>query len=332
MHGPGGGASAKCEVCNGDAVGAKSDFLIPQHGFVTAAWESPQRHLGTERIGSAVVQAINLRETAVSDPAFAGNPAWAAYYKESGEIFVHNQGEKDLGYAICIACGMTESECRPVAIDKDKSLPRELLHHSGLHSPKPRQGFHRPKACDHQNSFLRHQSLASKVITDVLLLDFGPQASDLAETLALALKIAGARLLQLDSRELGHTVAPSPNGGHPTAVVYDNVPGGAGHVLELMKGNADWDSAAWVKMAAEVMRGTDAHHESCETACMDCILSADIFDDADIKKLHRKRAYDCISQSETYREALGSCGENHTESRPSRSNADRKSRLSNCGF
>ena len=291
MPGKGDFVATKCEICGGDAVGMKTDFLIPHHGFVTAAWESPQRHLGTERIGSAVVQAINLRETVVSDAAFAGNPAWTAYYKENGEIFVHNRGDKDLGYAICIACGMAESECRPVTMDKDKSLPRELLHHSGLHSPKPRQGFHRPKPCDHGNSFLRYQALASKVITDVLLIDFGPQASALAETLALALKLAGARLLQLDSRELGHTVAPSPAGGHLTAVVYDNVPGGAGHVLELMK-----DSRAWVKLAAEkVMHVSEKHHESCESACMDCILSADIFDDADIKKLHRKRAYEFIS-------------------------------------
>ena len=322
MHGTGDGVSAKCEVCNGDAVGTKTDFIIPHHGFVTAAWESPQRHLGTERIGSAVVQAINLRETVVSNAAFSGNPAWTAYSKENGEIFVHNRGDKDLGYAICIACGMAESECYPVTVDKDKSLPRELVHHSGLHSPKPRHGFHRPKPCDHGNSFLRHQALASKVITDVLLIDFGPEASALAETLALALKLAGARLLQLDSRELGHTVAPSPAGGHPTAVVYDNVPGGAGHVLELMR-----DSGAWVKLAAEVMHVSEKHHESCESACMDCILSADIFDDADIKKLHRKRAYEFISLLNSGVEPQNDCDNSTRQSQPLARKADRKSRV-----
>ncbi len=290
MHGTGDAANARCELCGSAAVGSATSYLIPHHGFVTAAWETPQRHLGTERVGSAVVQAINLRDAVVNDVAFAGRSGWSTYYKENGEIFVHNRGEHEHGYAICTTCGMAESEGQPISADKDKSLPRELLRHSGLHSPKAGSGYKRPKACDPGDSFLRHQALASKVITDVLIIDFGPQAADLTETLALALKLAGARLLQLDSRELGHSVAPSPKGAHPAAVVYDNVPGGAGHVLELLQ-----DSERWLKLAADVLHGSDKHHASCETACMDCILSAEVFDEADITKLHRRRAYDFIN-------------------------------------
>jgi hypothetical protein len=291
MHGTGDGANARCDVCGSASKSSLTSYLIPHHGFVTAAWETPQRHLGTERVGSAVVQAINLRDAAVNEDPFAGINGWSAYYKENGEIFVHNRGEKDCGYAICTVCGMAESETQPMSADKDKSLPRDLLRHSGLHSPKPGQGYHRAKLCDHGNNFLRHRALASKVITDVLIIDFGPQAAELTETLSLALKLAGARLLQLDSRELGHSVAPSPKGAHPTAVIYDNVPGGAGHVLELLQ-----DSERWLKLAAEVLHGSDKHHASCETACMDCILSADVFDEADITKLYRRRAYEFINR------------------------------------
>lgn len=291
MHGTGDGTNARCDLCNSAAASSLTSYLIPHHGFVTAAWEMPQRHLGTERVGSAVVQAINLRDAVVNDTPFAGIDGWSSYYKENGEIFVHNLGENDLGYAICTACGMAESETKPVSSDLIASLPSDLKKHSGLHSPKPGLGYRRAKLCDHGNSFLRHRALASKVITDVLIIDFGPQASELTETLALALKLAGARLLQLDSRELGHSVAPSPNGTYPTAVVYDNVPGGAGHVLELLH------SDRWLKLAADVLHGSDKHHATCESACMDCILSADILDEADITKLHRRRAYDFIDSA-----------------------------------
>ncbi len=291
MHGMGDGENARCDLCGSAAASSLTSYLIPHHGFVTAAWETPQRHLGTERVGSAVVQAINLRDAVVNDAPFAGINGWSAYYKENGEIFVHNRGEKEHGYAICTICGMAESEEQPMSADKDKSLPRDLLRHSGLHSPKPGPGYHRAKLCDHGNSFLRHRALASKVITDVLIIDFGPRASELAETLALALKLAGARLLQLDSRELGHSVAPSPKGAHPTAVVYDNVPGGAGHVLELLQ-----DSERWLKLAADVLHGSEKHHETCETACMDCILSADVFNEMDVNKLHRKRAHEFLNK------------------------------------
>lgn len=291
MQGTGDGMNALCDICNNANTNAPTSYLIPHHGFVTAAWETPQRHLGTERIGSAVVQAINLRDAAVNEAPFAGTYGWSAFYKENGEIFVHNRGEKEHGYAICTVCGMSESETQSSSADKEKSLPRDLLRHSGLHSPKPGPGYHRAKLCEHGNSFLRHRALASKVITDVLVIDFGSQAADLSETLALALKLAGARLLQLDSRELGHTVAPSPRGTYPTVVIYDNVPGGAGHVLELLR-----DSETWVKLAADVLHGSERHHATCETACMDCILSAEVFNDTEISKLQRKRAYEFLME------------------------------------
>ncbi len=290
MHGTGDATNARCELCNSVAASPPTSYLIPHHGFVTAAWETPQRHLGTERVGSAVVQAINLRDAEVNDVSFGGRSGWSTYYKENGEIFVHNRGEHDHGYAICTTCGMAESEIKPISSDPTANLPRELLGHSGLHSPKPGPGYRRPKACVPGDSFLRHKALATKVITDVLIIDFGPQAADLTATLALALKLAGARLLQLDSRELGHSVSPSPKGDYPTAVVYDNVPGGAGHVLELLR-----QSEEWLRLATDVLYISPQHHESCETACMDCILSADVFDEADITKLHRKRAYEFIS-------------------------------------
>lgn len=322
MLGTGDSSKAACEVCNSPANSSSRNYLIPHHGFVTAAWEAPQRHLGTERIGSAVVQAINLRDAEVNDDTFAGTSGWTAYYKENGEIFVHNLGEHEHGYAICTTCGMAESETQPLSSDKEKSLPRELRQHSGLHFPKAREGFRRPKACEHQNSFLRHQALASKVITDVLLIDFGAQASDIAETLALALKLAGARMLQLDSRELGHAVAPSPNGGHAAAVVYDNVPGGAGHVLELLK-----DGAKLIECVVDLLHGSDQHHQTCENACIDCILSADIFDEVNIRNLHRRRAHEFLTNAPipATSDAYGS-PEIVRPLRPS--NAERKSRLS----
>jgi len=56
----------------------------------------------------------------------------------------------------------------------------------------------------------------------------------LMQTLGYALQIAGARLLELDTRELGVMVASSADFSNGSgAVLYDNVPGGAGHVREF---------------------------------------------------------------------------------------------------
>ena len=111
-------------------------------------------------------------------------------------------------------------------------------------------------------------------------------------------------------------------GAHPTAVVYDNVPGGAGHVLQLLQ-----DSERWLKLAADVLHGSDKHHASYETACMDCILSADVFDEADMTKLQRKRAYEFLSNSQSPHYP-GSCASDTPPSnRSAPDKAERKMRL-----
>ena len=60
-------------------------------------------------------------------------------------------------------------------------------------------------------------------------------------TIAKALQVAGARLLNLDIRELGSLTAPAGSRGQFLgAVVHDNVPGGAGHTAELLARGREW--------------------------------------------------------------------------------------------
>jgi hypothetical protein len=114
-------------------------------------------------------------------------------------------------------------------------------------------------------------------VTDVLLLEFGGflglEAADeaLIQTLGFALQRAGCQLLELDSREIGVLLVPSGDSGSEWGVVlYDNVPGGAGHVRELL----DYDREL-IEQARRVMdRGPD-HDRRCDSACLECLLSFD---------------------------------------------------------
>jgi len=147
---------------------------------------------------------------------------------------------------------------------------------------------------------IRRQTLAARETTDVLLLDVSaclpPVADDeeavaLVETLARALQSAGARLLELDPRELGAMVIPAGGAGERRgAVLYDNVPGGAGHVRELLDAGRDW----FVE-ALRVLRGDDAHHSRCETACLDCLLTFDAQDAMSRGVLRRRLAHDALA-------------------------------------
>ena len=52
----------------------------------------------------------------------------------------------------------------------------------------------------------------------------------MATTLAHAFRLAGTQLLSLDSRELGSFVMRTDSGPHCGLVLFDSMPGGAGHV------------------------------------------------------------------------------------------------------
>ena len=91
---------------------------------------------------------------------------------------------------------------------------------------------------------LRNQILAARETTDVMLIDFsrclGQDANNLSliGTLGYAFQRAAAKRLELDAREIGVLLVPTGEGGKGFGtVLYDNVPGGAGHVRELLADN-----------------------------------------------------------------------------------------------
>jgi hypothetical protein len=105
------------------------------------------------------------------------------------------------------------------------------------------------------------------------------------------LRNSAAKLLELDSRELGVLVVPTGPGGVTWgAVVYDNVSGGAGHVRELMAQGEDW-----LRRAREVLFVDEEHHQRCESGCLDCLLSFDAQRAMANRPFARRQAYQCLT-------------------------------------
>jgi len=97
-----------------------------------------------------------------------------------------------------------------------------------------------------------------------------PNAQALVTTFGHALRIAGARILQLDSREIGVLVVAHTSDAKsaPGALFYDVAPGGAGHVKELLSAGR-----VWLNEARTLLFGNPEHDELCELACLDCLLT-----------------------------------------------------------
>ena len=175
------------------------------------------------------------------------------------------------------------------------NLPTSFLRHAPITSTKPWEVCWGEGA---PTPVLRNHILAARETTDVLLLDFtnclGMFAADqsLVITLAYAFQNAAAKLLELDSRELGVLVVPTGSGGLTWGtVIYDNVSGGAGHVRELLAQGSDW-----IRLALQVVYVDEDHHSRCESGCLDCLLSFDAQRAMANRPFARRQAYQCLSR------------------------------------
>jgi DEAD/DEAH box helicase domain-containing protein len=277
-----------CSICGAPSQSVRA-LLLPKHGFSSAAWDPPRLSADVERIGQVERATVTFARDEIKadlfDDQFGGIAGLSARYREGGEILVYNEGELGRGFAICLQCGYAASEHAFAPED----LPPRFSEHARLTAANDRY----PCWGKHHPSVLRNQTLAARETTDVLLLTFSDVLRDwakdavLLQTLGYALQIAGAKLLELDTREVGVMVAAAEEFKDGVgAVLYDNVPGGAGHVRELFA-----QKRRWLTLAEEVLYIDEKHDARCETACLDCLLTYDAQEAMNRGLLHRRKAY-----------------------------------------
>ncbi|HJT56130.1 MAG TPA: DEAD/DEAH box helicase [Ktedonobacteraceae bacterium] len=290
------GSLGSCPICGEEAGSTPRYFLLPMHGFSSAAWDPPRFSTDVERVGHTEQATITFaqREGADIDEEdnYAGITGLRALYREDGELLVYNEGEYGKGFAICLKCGYAESEKK--FGEGQVNLSRSFKWHAALTSIKETMTCWKN---DETPQVLRNRSLAAKQTTDALMLDFsgclGSEAKNLALlwTLTEALQISGAKLLELDGRELGAFVSAAGIEGRGLgAILYDNVPGGAGHVRELMA-----SGEKWLEEAYRTMFVNQQHDETCETACLDCLLTFEAQEPMRLGLLNRRYAMQVLS-------------------------------------
>lgn len=299
------GETDNCPICGAQPRRSPEYLLFVKHGFTSAAWDPPKWSTDVERVGTTETLCITFRAKAtdggrIVDENFAGVAGLVADYRDDGELLVFNRGDNQTGFSVCLRCGYADSEPARTRGSGKMNLPTSFLRHAPIQSPRPwdvcwREGKVTP--------VLRNQIFAAREATDVLLLDLtkclGQLASDvnLITTLAYAFQNSAAQLLELDTRELGVLVVPTgPAGTTRGAVIYDNVPGGAGHVRELMA-----QGTAWLNVARQVLFVDDDHDRRCESGCLDCLLSFDAQRAMANRPFSRRAALKCLDR-------LAGCG------------------------
>lgn len=260
-----------CPFCGEtERVGEPKPLLFPRFGFSTAAWDRPTfRGAPSEPIGNAELLTVACRDGAngvLVRPDFAGLKSVVARYQEDGELLVVNAGAGGRGFAICLNCGFSESEPAIPRRGQDE-LPKTFQFHAPLTEPRRWSNCRK----NHGVNDLRHQFLTARQVTDIVVIDVPQLAAtnlSVATTMAHAFRLAGTRLLSLDSRELGSFVMATDAGDHCGLVIFDSMPGGAGHVAALLD-TAD----EWVRFVGDALFVSEEHHQRCVAACLDCLLS-----------------------------------------------------------
>lgn len=292
-----GEATKDCPFCGEPAKQTPTPYIVPQYGFSSAAWDPPKWSTDPELVGSVETVSATFTPASLEDSGyiprddFGGVTGLSASYREDGELLIYNRGDKRRGFAICLRCGYSDSE-----IEHGQGrvrLPEDFENHARLNSPKDTSRCWSAKS----TPVLRNQTLAAREVTDVLLLDFsrclGVRRTDipLVTTLGYGLHRAAAQILQLDGRELGVVIVPAGESGRGLgALLYDNVPGGAGHVRELLEYGSDW-----LERTRKVLFVDSAHDQRCKSACLDCLLSFETQDAMRQGNLNRPLALSVLS-------------------------------------
>lgn len=257
---------ANCPRCGGEPA-EREHLVFPRFGYTTAGWEDQPLGTNLERVGEQSVcpTAFAERGDGETTEDFGGLQGVRATYREDAELLVRNAGRNGSGFAICTKCGFSMSE-----VERGQGrmrLPRGFEQHPSIFSAN--SGSFCWERNDQNPPILRNRVLAARELTDMVLLEF-PGASfasyDAVYSLGRALAMAGARLLELDERELGVEIVPLSESS-PGIVVYDVAPGGAGHCPELLVAASEW-----VVWARSVLFVDEKHDARCRKACLDCIL------------------------------------------------------------
>jgi ATP-dependent helicase YprA (DUF1998 family) len=229
------------------------EYVVPSFGFVTDAEAKLERPKQTRPIRAHISRVYfshwNERTPFLEEDEGAANlPGGSVLwrYSSQGNLAVVNQGPGNRGYRLCPTCGFAEAvtSSRPPA--------------------KHRQPF--GDECGQRR--LQTVDLGHRFQTDILALYFPLPQPGLNFWLSLTYALLEGMSTALDVSRAdldGCVYAEQGNLNCPAVMLFDNVPGGAGHVKRLANENA----------LQQVLQATLHRVEHCEcgadTSCYACL-------------------------------------------------------------
>jgi hypothetical protein len=254
-----------CSVCGEGLFGwpkRYGKFVVPEFGFIVGEQPKESGAARPERIYSSRVYFSDYQNPTGKDegaPQYEEVPELSSslgrvvkHYSRYGELALVNSGLMTRGFDICRRCGYA----RPAPSKGDRGLGKKASKHKN-----PRTG----KDC---GGMLSSYHLGHTFLTDVLDLRFegylGTETDyDLWLSVLYALLEGASHALGIRRDDLDGTLYPHARGIAPALVLFDNVPGGAGHVRRISR-----NLKPVFEMALERVASCECGEE---TSCYECL-------------------------------------------------------------
>lgn len=254
----------KCSMsgCKG-IVKPASNYLMPEHGYITAASDKLTYKVGTpEKVGRLEIHSA-IHMSSENDINFTYDD-FSIIYKEKALIYGVNRGNKGLGFAICTKCGYSESEIEKVNTGSYDKLPTAFKNHPSIYSESSAN-----RCLDTSPTVWRNHNLMAKMITDAIMIIPKRDIKDIlvAQTLANAMQLSGAEELGIDEREINALIQEVD--GKISILIYDNQSGGVGYVYDLAKNR--WND--WMKKTKQRLFIDEKHNNECLNGCIKCVVT-----------------------------------------------------------
>lgn len=237
-----------CPGC-GEALSRRGEYLIPEFGFVAGrkvkrtGGRSPRRGYPSKVYFDDYEGEYPDME--VVEELCAGESIVKARYSRFGRLVVVNSGSNNRGFKVCFQCGYGMPTPDP---DSSSSVPETHDH--------PRTG----RSC---SGTLYTYHLGHNFLTDVAEFQIWSREVEVGASLLYALLEGAAQELNISRDDIDGTLYWSEPGRSPSLVLFDSVPGGAGHVRRVV------NNAAAVFHAAHAVVSQDCC--GAETSCYECL-------------------------------------------------------------
>ena len=256
--------STPCNTCGGNLYGwprLYGTFVIPEFGFVVRDNPRPSGEARPQRIYSSRVYfadyATPEQDTLSSELSFSESLDLSSTrlqvlqkYSRFGKLAIVNPGMFNRGFRVCYLCGFAEPA-------PEKATVKAPPPHRDPRTRRPCRGK------------LDTRDLGHEFITDVLELQFQGSLASMGEyqlwlSLLYALLEGASEALGIRRDDLDGTLYRYDFDLPPALVLFDDVPGGAGHVRRVAEGLGDVFQAAWER----VDQCTECSEE---TSCYACL-------------------------------------------------------------